>query len=126
MEVRASDQMGNLVREFREDVLLMAMGLSGRRTYGSHKRILPDERNVCVVRQMPLLRKLALKGLFTTGEHVDKPESTLFSAQRIEFSAAHRILAQMDGETVLLEPENFPAKIELTKPIIPIIKTWQN
>jgi diacylglycerol kinase family enzyme len=109
-------------RTLRETVLLMAVGASGHRTYGSNKRILPDNRNVCLVRQMPLLRKLALKGLFTTGAHVDKSESLLFNARRVEFRGEHPILAQMDGETVLLQPKDFPAAIELTEPVIPILE----
>jgi diacylglycerol kinase family enzyme len=122
MDVRALDETQREIRAFREKVLLLAVGASGRRTYGSHKKILPDERNVCVVRQMPLLRKLALKGQFTTGTHIDKPETMLCTARRIEFSGKHPLLAQMDGETVLLTPDDFPASIELTAPVIPFLR----
>jgi len=106
----------------REKLLLLAVGASGHRTYGSQKKILPDDRNVCAVKQMPLLRKLALKGLFTTGAHADKPEAILFKARRVEFSGGFPILAQMDGETVLLQPADFPAAIELTEPLIPVLR----
>jgi hypothetical protein len=71
---------------------------------------------------MSLFRKLALKGLFNSGHHVDKKESMLFSAPRVEFKGQFPILAQMDGETVLLTPEDFPAAIEQTAPVIPILK----
>jgi len=106
----------------REKLLLLAVGASGHRTYGSQKKILPDDRNVCALKQMPLLRKLALKDLFTTGKHIDKPEAILFNARRVEFSGSFPILAQMDGEAVLLQPEDFPAAIELTEPVIPVLK----
>jgi diacylglycerol kinase family enzyme len=109
-------------RGLKEVVLLLAVGASGYRTYGSNKRILPDERNVCLVRQMPLLRKLALKGFFSNGTHIDKPESLLFNARKVEFRGEYPILAQMDGETVLLHPEDFPAAIEVTEPVIPVLK----
>jgi diacylglycerol kinase family enzyme len=122
MEVRALDEEGREVKRLTEKVLLLAVGESGRRTYGSCKRILPDDRNVCLVRQMPLLRKLALKGLFSTGEHIHKPESLLFNARRVEFRGEHPILAQMDGESALLLPGDFPGIIELTEPLIPILK----
>jgi diacylglycerol kinase family enzyme len=125
MEVRALDHRGREVETFREKVLLLAVGESGYRTYGSHKRILPDSRNVCMVRQMPLLRKVALKDLFTTGGHINKPESLLFSASRVEIKGENPILAQMDGETVLLHPGDFPVAIELTEPLIPILKPLQ-
>jgi diacylglycerol kinase family enzyme len=122
MEVSAYDETGAEAERFIEDVLLLAVGVSGHRTYGSHKKILPDDRNVCAVRQMSVFRKIALKGLFTTGEHVTKPESRLFSAHRVEIRGQNPILAQMDGETVLLEPEDFPAAIEITEPAIPVVK----
>jgi len=112
----------NGANSFREKLLLLAVGASGHRTYGSQKKILPDDRNVCAVKQMPLLRKLALKGLFTTGKHIDKPETILFNARRVEFSGVNPILAQMDGEAILLQPEDFPASIELTDPVIPVLK----
>ncbi|AEF86375.1 diacylglycerol kinase [Treponema primitia ZAS-2] len=122
MDVRAFDEAGRQVEDFGEKVLLLAVGASGHRTYGSNKRILPDERNVCVVQQMSLFRKVALKGLFTTGGHIHKPESKPFNAHRVEFRGENPILAQMDGEAVLLKPEDFPAAIELTELAIPVLK----
>jgi diacylglycerol kinase family enzyme len=120
-DIRALDEGGRETKAMREKLLLLAVGESGRRTYGSNKRILPDERNVCLVRQMPLLRKLALKGLFNTGGHVTKKESVLFNAHRVEFSCEYPLLAQMDGETVLLEKNDFPAAIGLSAPLIPVL-----
>lgn len=122
MEIRTFDEGGRQQRSFRQDVLLLAVGESGHRTYGSRKKILPDDRNVCILRQMSLYRKITLKELFNTGDHVDKPEALLFNAGRIEFQGLYPILAQMDGETVLLEPEDFPASIELTGKHIPVLK----
>jgi diacylglycerol kinase family enzyme len=122
MEVKGFDIKGKELQNFREKVLLCAMGASGRRSYGSHKMILPDERNVCIMKQMPLLRKIALKGLFNTGTHIDKPEAILFTAHRISVSGEYPILAQMDGETVLLTKDDFPAVIELTEPVIPVLR----
>jgi diacylglycerol kinase family enzyme len=121
LEVRALDGRGRETAAFTEPLLLLAVGVSGRRTYGSHKWILPDERNVCAVRQMPLFRKLALKGLFLTGKHIYKPESKLFNARKVSFRGEYPILAQMDGEAVLLQPADFPASIELTEPAIPLL-----
>ncbi|MDR2134281.1 MAG: diacylglycerol kinase [Treponema sp.] len=122
LEVRALDEQKREITAFREKLLLLAVGSSGHRTYGSRKKILPDYRNVCAVRQMPLYRKLLLKGLFTTGAHIHKPESILFNAHRVEFSGSFPLLAQMDGETVLLQKEDFPAAIELADPVIPVLK----
>ena len=121
MDIRARDEAGKEVIALHEKLLLLAVGESGRRTYGSHKWILPDERNMCTLKQMPLFRKLALKGLFAYGTHIDKPEAMLWNAQSVEFTAQYPLLAQMDGETVLLKDGDFPAVIELTGPAIPIL-----
>jgi diacylglycerol kinase family enzyme len=127
LDVRAMDEEGREVPggKFRRDILLLAVGASGRRTYGSGKKILPDDRNVCALDQMSLWRKLALKDLFNYGTHIDKPEALLFNAARVEFSGRCPILAQMDGETVLLRPEDFPAAIELSPPVIPVLRLRQ-
>ena len=122
MDVKSTDEKGREVKAFRDKVLLLAVGESGRRTYGSHKWIIPDERNICVLKQMPLFRKVALKGLFAYGTHINKPEAILWNAKAVEFSPEFPILAQMDGETVLLKDGDFPATIELTGPIIPVFK----
>jgi diacylglycerol kinase family enzyme len=126
MESQFFDETGGLISTLRQKTLLLAVGASGNRTYGSHKKILPDSRNVCAVKQMSLLRKVALKDLFTTGEHINKPESTLLNASRVVFSTANPVLAQMDGEAVRLEPVDFPAAIELTEPCIPVLETVSN
>ena len=123
MDVRSTDEQGREVKSFREKLLLLAMGESGRRTYGSHNWILPDERNVCVLKQMSVFRKLILKTLLSRGTHVDTPEAMLWNANAVQFSAQYPILAQMDGETVLLEEGDFPALIELSPPVIPILKS---
>jgi len=122
MFVRALDNNNQEIKSFREKLLLLAMGVSGNRTYGSQQKILPDDRNVCAVKQMSLFKKLAIKGKVFKGKHIKSPEVIIFNAHRIEFSGSHPILAQMDGETVLLKPEDFPAAMELTAPVIPLLR----
>jgi len=122
MDVRALDKNNREILSFREKLLLLAVGASGKRTYGSQKKILPDDRNVCGIKQMPLLRKLVLKELFSKGTHINKSEAILCNAHRVEFTASYPMLAQMDGEAILLEKTDFPAAIELTEDIIPVLK----
>ena len=121
-DVKAFDEKNSEVLSFREKLLLLAMGASGHRTYGSQQKILPDDRNVCAAKKMSIFRKLAIKGQVAKGTHINNPEVNIFSAHRLEFSGKHRILAQMDGETILLQPEDFPATMELTAPVIPLLK----
>ena len=122
MEVRALDEQNREIHSFREELLLLAMGVSGHRTYGSQNKILPDERNVCAMKQMSVLRKMLIKGQVAKGTHTSSPEPILFNAHRLEFSGGFPMLAQMDGETVLLQTEDFPAVMELTAPVIPLLK----
>jgi diacylglycerol kinase family enzyme len=104
-----------------EKLLLIAVGESGKRCYGSQRWILPDDRNVCAIRQMPLLRKIALKGLFSNGTHAVRNEAILWNSSRVEFTSQYPLLAQMDGEAVPLEGNDFPAVIELTGPVINVL-----
>lgn len=120
-QVRAWDASGREVRSFRRDLLLLAMGVSGRRTYGSNKPILPDDDDVCVVRQAPLLRKLILKGPITKGRHRGFPEVEFFSAARVEIGFHDRALVQMDGEVERLEAGDFPVVFERTERAIRVI-----
>jgi diacylglycerol kinase family enzyme len=118
LSVKGYDERGGEVMNLSERVLLCAMGASGHRTYGAQKKILPDDRNICVVKQMSLFRKVAIKGLFTTGEHIHKSESFMGSAAKLVLGGENPILAQMDGETVLLQKEDFPVVMELTEKTI--------
>jgi diacylglycerol kinase family enzyme len=121
MDICARDRVGNVIGKFHEKALLLAAGASGCRTYGAGNRILPDERNVCVMREMPVARKIAIKRLVTEGKHAACPEVLLFSAASVKFSCEYPILAQMDGETTLLKPEDFPAVIQVSEPLIPVL-----
>lgn len=98
--------------------LLAAMGVTGRRTYGSHLPILPDDDNFVAIRQMGFLRKLAFKAKAMTGAHKGMPEAVFRNVRRLRFSYDRKILMQFDGEVLALGPENFPFTMELTEPAI--------
>jgi diacylglycerol kinase family enzyme len=121
VDVCVKDEEGKEIKSFSEKLLLMAMGESGHRTYGANKRILPDDRNLCAVKQISVFRKLIMKELLASGTHICEPEVMAMNAHSVEFSARYPLLAQMDGESVLLEKDDFPARIELCDPVIPII-----
>ena len=118
MSITSMNANGQAVASHDGTYLLVAMGVSGNRTYGSNKPILPDGDNVCAIHQMPLLRKLALKGPISSGRIREFKEASLFSAEILEISYRERILVQMDGEAELLVAEDFPLRIEKTAPLI--------
>jgi len=121
-DVRALDSNNKELLSFREKLLLLAMGVTGNRTYGSQQHIIPDNRNVCGVKKIPFFRKIKIKKQIAKGKHTKNRDALLFNAHRLEIKYNQQILAQMDGETVLLQPADFPIVMALTPPVIPLIK----
>jgi len=121
-DVRAFDSNNKELLSFREKLLLLAMGVTGNRTYGSQQHILPDQRNVCGVKKIPLFRKLKIRKQISKGIHIKNRDALLFNAHHMEVKYIHPVLAQMDGETILLQPDDFPATLSLTAPVIPLLK----
>jgi diacylglycerol kinase family enzyme len=122
IDVKLFDKDNKEIGSLKEKMLLVAMGASGGRTYGSQQKILPGEHNVCGIKQMSVFRKLAVKKLVEKGTHSNAPETVFYNAQRIEVTGNNPVLAQMDGETILLQKEDFPVMMELTAPVIPVLK----
>lgn len=118
MTIKAMDSSGSILAEHEGLFLLMAMGISGNRTYGSNIPILPSNDNVCAIRQMPLFKKLVLKGPLLKGRVEEIKEAIIFSADNIEIDYQNSILVQMDGEAELLNAEDFPLRLEKTGPVI--------
>ena len=106
---------GSGERLIEGDCLLLAMGASGHRTYGSNKKILPGPDNVCFIPRMSLLGKLAIKGPISAGEHVKFREVRLFSAERLVVEYPGPLLFQADGEVTRMEPADFPLEIRLVE-----------
>lgn len=122
MKVRATAADGAVVMEHTDRMALYVMGASGFRTYGSNQKILPDANNVCGIREMPLIRKLALKPRILVGSHALLPEVVLYGADRVVFDYGEKILVQLDGEAHLLEAADFPLVMELTVPFITVLR----
>jgi diacylglycerol kinase family enzyme len=105
----------------RGTYLLMAFGVSGYRTYGGNKMILPNANNVCLVKSMGMLKKIAIKNSFYTGDHTELPETVLFQADEIEIRYAGRIPLQYDGEVLWLEEQDFPLTMRRYQELLPIL-----
>lgn len=96
-----------------EELLLLALGVSGDRQYGSNKKILPGTENVCAIRQTSLFRKLLVKGMIERGVHDKVREVLHYSADILDIDYNERIILQCDGEVVDLEPSDFPLRMEI-------------
>jgi diacylglycerol kinase family enzyme len=122
MTATATAKDGTIVKRHTDPMLLYVMGVTGSRTYGSNQKILPDANNVCGAKEMPLMRKLVLKKHVKNGTHAAFPEIMLYSADRVVFDYDGKILIQLDGESHMLTPSDFPLVFELTEPFINVLK----
>ena len=102
---------GSGERLIEGDCLLLAMGSSGRRTYGSNKKILPGPDNVCFIPRMSLLGKLAIKGPISAGEHSKFRQVQLFTSERLVVEYPGPLLFQADGEVTRFEAADFPLEL---------------
>lgn len=98
------DGNGELSGQF----LLVAMGISGHRSYGDGKKVLPGPENLCAMRNTNLKRRLALRRTFYEGGHVNEPEAEVRSVQKVVVNYDGKIPLQFDGESLWLEPGDFP------------------
>jgi diacylglycerol kinase family enzyme len=101
--------------------MMVIMGVSGNRTYGKKKRILPGGDNICVVGSMGLLRKVFTKKLFYTGDHVGLEEVSFYTGDKIKMEYSGIIPLQFDGEVRWLTADNFPLNISKQKPHIRVV-----
>lgn len=122
MTAKCMNHDGTSVASITDHMLMFVMGASGFRTYGSNQKILPDENNVCGVRNMSLFRRLKLKKHFKKGTHKRFPETVMCKADRLIVYYGEQILVQLDGEAHLLYPADFPLTMVLTDPFITILR----
>jgi diacylglycerol kinase family enzyme len=123
LSISAFDAAGRETSSFNSPCLLFAMGVSGRRQYGSNKPILPDDDNVCAVFQMSLFKKLAFKDQIASGKHrgLGADLVRLFSASRVQFDYDRGILLQREGEVTELSASDFPLVFELSEPVYNVL-----
>ncbi len=110
MDITLSD--GRIEQAYGKYVLT-AVGVSGHRSYGNHKWILPGEENLCAIADRSLRKKLQLKNLLYAGKHVNQEGVLLRKAQQVRLHYDDSLYLQYDGEAIRLEQENFPCQIEL-------------
>jgi len=101
--------------------ILVAFGVSGGRSYGDHKKVLPGMENLCAIRTRSIREKLALKPRLYEGTHTGLPGVEMLEAERIVIDYRGRIPMQTDGEARILFEENFPCTIEVIEPRIRVL-----
>ena len=124
MSVTINDGEGR-IEQLERVFLLFALGATGYRRYGGGKLVLPGEENLCAIETVRLLGKLRLKSLFYRGAHVHEPNVTMRSANRVMIRYDRRVPMQIDGESLWLQPENFPLEMTVHEPHIPVL-AWSS
>ncbi|MCX7788762.1 MAG: diacylglycerol kinase family protein, partial [Spirochaetes bacterium] len=102
--------------------VLAAFGVSGHRSYGNHKWILPGEENLCAITDRSFRKKLQLKNLLYAGKHVNQEGVLVRKAQQVRFHYDSSLYLQYDGEAIRLEQDNFPCQMELISTRIRTLK----
>ncbi len=119
MEALIQDPAGS--QRLSGPYILFAFGVSGGRTYGDHKHILPGIENVCAIENRKLKEKIELKKRLFEGNHVALTGVELVEMNEMQVNYDRKIPMQMDGEAVWLEPKDFPLKIRLLRDVLPIL-----
>ena len=101
---------------------MVAMGISGGRTYGGHMPVLPGAQNLCVIGSMSVMEKLRNKKLFLVGRHGELPQARFFTASRMDIDYKGRIPMQLDGEFTWLTAADFPLSMEVLPPRIKVLR----
>ena len=96
-----------------EKLLLLAMGVSGHRTYGNNKLVLPGDENICAIRPMKFFKKFKLKNNFYVGRHVDFEETLMRKAGVMTITCGNPVPMQYDGEALWLAPGDFPLEMSV-------------
>ena len=125
MSIDLIDPQGNAT-SIADRFLLIAAGVTGQRRYGGGKHVLPGYENFCAIGRMGTVAKVRLKGLFYRGDHVTDHRVRMRSVQKAVVHYSRRIPMQLDGESVWLEPENFPLEIVVRPPRIPVLSLDQS
>ena len=121
MTIRWSDDDGE-VHEERRRFIMCVFGVSGTRTYGDHKPILPGFENFCAIERTGVIGKIRLKGRLYRGEHGSSPLVYMKTASRLVVEYDARVPLQIDGETRWLTAEDFPLEIELHNNSVPVLR----
>ena len=100
---------------YQSNHLITAIGAKGYSEYGHGMKILPDERNVCTVQHMNLLRLLQNEPIFYKGQHEILPEVHFYKSNRIEFRSTQPLWLQRDGQTTHVSLKQYPLIFEMVE-----------
>lgn len=101
---------------------MIPFGVSGHRTFGGGKSIMPVDENVVFIKKLDVMTMVRVNKKFQDGTYASLGIAQTYQADKIEVSYDHPVLCELDGETHLLMKENFPVTMELTEPLIQVLE----
>lgn len=104
---------------------ILAFGVSGWRTYGSDKWVLPGEDNVCAIEKGNVLRNLELKRHLFKASHPSLPYTFMARANRLVVAYPGRIPLQLDGEVLWLDASDFPFEFRVVETGVSVLSAKQ-
>lgn len=94
-------------------IVLAAFGATGYRMYGHGKKVLPGSENVCIIQNMSIPKRIALKGQFYRGEHTRHSNTVMRSVSEAIVRFGSSIYFQADGESRVLQAADFPVRMRV-------------
>ncbi|MFP4643966.1 MAG: diacylglycerol/lipid kinase family protein [Spirochaetales bacterium] len=106
---------GPVQHEVSGQFALAALGAGGNRRYGGGKPILPDYRNLCIIRLPPFAQRVSLKRHLYQGTHLERDGVIAGIADSVTIYSDQRLPFQFDGEMVWIEPGAFPVHMTIIR-----------
>lgn len=105
---------------------IVALGVSGWRTYGSEKWVLPGEENLCAIEKGGLFRNLQIKRHLFKASHPSLPYTFMTQTNRVVIAYPGRIPLQLDGEVLWLNSDDFPMELKIVDTGIKVLSAKQS
>lgn len=102
------DRLGQVTETHEGLWYLAAFGASGHRRYGGGMKVLPDERNLCLVRRAGFGALLRHRSDLYAGEHGRLAWVSLHQAAGLRVQAEGALPVQADGESFWVGPGDYP------------------
>jgi diacylglycerol kinase family enzyme len=107
-------------REHRFRLGLLAIGVSGMRTYGHGLWILPEHENICAIELRNLATNIRMKKELYHSRHGELPYVSMFRSGEVTLNYPSAIPMQLDGEVVMLSAEDFPVTVRIVQTAVQV------
>ncbi|MCG8478699.1 MAG: hypothetical protein MI724_06365 [Spirochaetales bacterium] len=122
MEVEVTTTNGTVETVGPRVWTLLALGVTGNRTYGDHMRVLPGEENLCAVGKTSVVDKVRMKKRFFAGMHVHEPFVAMYDCRTLTLRYDRRLPLQCDGEPRWLESDDFPVRMTVVEGAVEVLE----